>query len=523
MTRPQQTTFVPHMIASALRRDPARPFLWHDGGTVSRQATEIQVGRYLAAFEQLGFKPGTRMAVLAGNLPEVLYMNIATLFAEAVYVALHAQGSVADFQYAIDQADIDVVFFDPDKFGGIVAELQAQGNETVKFLSFGASPAGPDFNALAEGLQPLALTPPDLTGDEVYRLNFSGGTTGNPKAIPLTHNMFRALTVIQLSEWEWPESVRLLLCAPLSHAGATLFVPTLVRGGTLYVLPKFDAALVLKSIEEHRITCTLLVPTMIYSLLDHADFDGTDLSSIETIFYGSAPMSVTRLQEGLRRLGPVFFQFYGQVEMPMTACVLRRGEHLTDDPARLSSCGRPVPWVQLALLDSEGNPVSDGEPGEICVRGDLVTPGYLNQPALNEETFRFGWLHSGDVGIRDSDGYIRIVDRVKDMIISGGFNVYSREVEDALEQHPAVAAAVVFGLPDAHWGEIVTAAVKLRPECAVEAAELMKHVRSLKGVVQTPKRVEFVTDFPLTQIGKPDKKALRQSVAALSAGKVVAR
>lgn len=514
MTRPQQTTFVPHMFASALQQDPDKPFLWCDGAYVSKAAAAIKIGQYLAAFRELGFGPGARMALLAGNTPEVLYMNAATMYAEAVYVALHAQGSAADFQFAIDQAAIDVIFFDPDKFGAIVAQLQQQGNSRVRFLSFGPSPMADDFNALAETMAPLPLTPPDLTGDEVYRLNFSGGTTGKPKAIQLTHNMFRALTVIQMAEWEWPRDVRLLLCAPLSHAGATLFVPTLMKGGALYVLPKFDATVVLKTIAEQRITCTLLVPTMIYSLLDHPGFDHTDLSSIETVFYGSAPMSVARMQEALRRLGPVFFQFYGQVEMPMTACVLRRAEHLVDDPRRLASCGRPVHWIQLTLLDGAGQPVPDGEPGEICVRGDLVTPGYLNQPEQNEEAFRHGWLHSGDVGIRDADGYIRIVDRVKDMIISGGFNVYSKEVENALEQHPAVSAAIVFGLPDPHWGEIVTAAVKLYPGQEVEPAELISHVRALKGVVQTPKRIEFVNDIPLTQIGKPDKKAMKQAFAA---------
>lgn len=195
-----------------------------------------------------------------------------------------------------------------------------------------------------------------------------------------------------------------------------------------------------------------------------------------------------------------------------------KDEHDPDNPLRLASCGRPVPWLDVALLDPAGAEVAEGEPGEICVRGPIVMDGYVGRPDLTEEVFRDGWLHSGDVGVRDADGFIRIVDRLKDMIITDGFNVYPREVEDALASHPAVSVASVFGTPDERWGEAVTAAVVLREPDAASAAELIAHVRALKGAHQTPKLFHFLEALPLTPVGKPDKKALRARYSGAAIG-----
>ncbi|HVW32226.1 MAG TPA: AMP-binding protein, partial [Acidimicrobiia bacterium] len=208
-------------------------------------------------------------------------------------------------------------------------------------------------------------------------------------------------------------------------------------------------------------------------------------------------------------LGPVFFQFYGQAECPMTVSVLRPHEHDVDRPDRLASCGRPVPWLDVALLDDAGAPVTPGDPGEICVRGPLVMQEYHHQPELTAEALRGGWLHTGDVARTDDEGYLTIVDRKKDIIVSGGFNVYPREVEDVLSAHPAVAAVAVIGVPDPQWGEAVKAVVVRRPGTAVGGDELIALVRDRKGRVNAPKSVDFVDEIPLSPLGKPDKKALR--------------
>jgi fatty-acyl-CoA synthase len=305
-----------------------------------------------------------------------------------------------------------------------------------------------------------------------------------------------------------------LTCAPLSHSGAALGLPAQLRGGTLLVMPGFEPVAVMQAVERHRINCTLVVPTMIYALLDHPRFGAFDLSSLETVFYGASAISPARLKEAIEKLGPIFFQFYGQSEAPMTLTVLRKAEHDVADLKRLASCGRPVPWVNLALLDSADRPVADGEPGEICVRGPIVFDGYRGDPELTAETFRGGWHHTGDVAVRDAGGYLRIIDRTKDMIISGGFNIYPRELEDILGEHPAVSQAAVIGVPHEKWGEAVTAVVVLRPGQTAGAEELIALVAGRKGSFQAPKRVDFVEAIPQTPVGKPDKKALRAGYAA---------
>jgi fatty-acyl-CoA synthase len=263
------------------------------------------------------------------------------------------------------------------------------------------------------------------------------------------------------------------------------------------------------TIERHRITATMLVPTMIYVLLDHPKLQTADLSSLEVLYYGAAAMSPSRLAEGIERLGDVFFQFYGQAECPMTITVLRKEEHRVDDPQRLASCGRAVPWLDVALLDEEGQQVDQGQPGEICVRGPLVMKEYLNKPEQTAEAFKFGWLHTGDVARADEEGFLTIVDRKKDMIITGGFNVFPRELEDVLSSHPGVSAAAVIGVPDDKWGEAVKAVVVRRPGADVGQEELIALVKDRKGSVSAPKSIDFVEAIPLSPLGKPDKKALR--------------
>ncbi len=380
-------------------------------------------------------------------------------------------------------------------------------------LSLGVGALGTNLLALADTFAEAPLVPPVLPPDAITRLSYSGGTTGTPKAIPSSPRVGAMALSIMLTDWEWPVEPRVLAVVPLSHAGGSLFGPTLLKHGTMVVMTAFDPGEVLRVIQDYKITCMMLVPTMIYALLDHPDFDTYDLSSLETIFYGASLMSPVRLKEAIERIGPVFFQFYGQAEAPMTVTVMRRSEHDPDNPLRLASCGRPVPWLDVALLDGDNAEVPDGEPGEICVRGPLVMDGYLNRDELNRETFAGGWLHTGDVAVKDPDGFLRIVDRKKDMIVTGGFNVFPSEVENVIAAHPAVAQVAVFGIADDKWGEAVCAAVVTRPGQAVDAGELTALVKTHKGSVQAPKRVVFIPAIPQTAVGKPDKKALRVQFA----------
>ena len=277
------------------------------------------------------------------------------------------------------------------------------------------------------------------------------------------------------------------------------------------MLPGFDPAEVLQTIEEQKITATMLVPTMLYALMDHPDSHTRDLSSLETVYYGASAINPVRLTEAIDRFGPIFAQYYGQSEAPMVITYLRQGRPRTTTGGWPPAAGRRA-FIRTALLGEDGQPVPEGEPGEICVAGPLLAGGYWNQPDETAETFRDGWLHTGDVAREDEDGFWFIVDRTKDMIVTGGFNVFPREVEDVVAEHPAVAQVGVIGTPDEKWGEAVTAIVVLR-----DGAELTDEVdrgdqaavKERKGAVQSPKQVIVTDALPLTGLGKPDKKALR--------------
>ena len=348
-----------------------------------------------------------------------------------------------------------------------------------------------------------------LPPDHIVSITYTGGTTGKPKGVIGTAQAMSTMTQIQLSEWEWPDSPRFLMCTPLSHAGAAFFAPTVIKGGSLYVLPRFDPAEVLRTIEEQKITATMLVPSMLYALMDHPDSKTRDLSSLETVYYGASAINPVRLAEAIERFGPIFAQYYGQSEAPMVISYLGKGDH---DKARLASCGRPSAFLRTALLDEDGKPVPVGEPGEICVSGPLLAGGYWNLPDETAETFRDGWMHTGDIAREDEDGFWFIVDRTKDMIVTGGFNVFPREVEDVVAEHPAIAQVGVIGVPDERWGEAVTAIVVLRQGAELTddvVSEIKESVKQRKGAVQAPKQIIATDALPLTGLGKPDKKALR--------------
>ena len=507
--------YSPQLLVHALGRELERPVVVFDSGRTVR-AAELRdlVSSFIQALESIGVRPGTRVGLLSKNRPEVVFAMVALRVMAACTVPLHPMGSLDDLDYIVDDAQIEVLLFDPEHFERMAVDLQARRGCLRHLLALGPSAVGTDIAVLAAGFPPAPLRAAAVHGDHLSRISYSGGTTGLPKGVMLNERTQLATASILLQEWEWPTQIRHLVCAPMSHSGASVLTPVLMKNGSLVVLPGFEPVAVMQAIQDHRITSTLLVPTMIYALLDHPRFAEFDLSSLETVFYGASSISPPRLKEAIERMGPIFFQFYGQSEAPMSVCVLRRAEHDPGDLRRLASCGRPVPWVQAELLDDAGRPVADGEPGEICVRGPLVAAGYLNKPEQTAEAFAGGWLHTGDVAVRDPDGWWRIVDRKKDMIVTGGFNVYPREVEDVIATHEAVAAVAVIGVPDERWGEAVSAVVVLRAGARVAADALVALVRERKGPVQAPKAVHFAEAIPLTGLGKPDKKALRARYAS---------
>jgi len=500
--------FLPDLLIAALNRNGDLPCLYINGDVITAAQMRDHVSRYVDAFHAQGILQGQGVATLSKNRPEVLCSMGAVMVSGCRNTPLHPLGSLEDHAYVLEDAGIETLIFDP-LFADRAAQLSERVPTLKRLLSYGDADVGEDLVALAATFKSRRLVGPRVDPEDLSALAYTGGTTGKPKGVMNTYRGSASMAQIMVSEWQWPDEVRHLVCTPLSHAGSSLFVPVLLRGGSMVVLPGFDAGAVLDAIERHGITTTMLVPSMIYALLDHPRFAETDLSSLQTIYYGASPISPTRLREAINKLGPVFFQFYGQTECPQTVCVLRKEEHDPADLDRLASCGRPVPWVRVSLLDDDGHEVPTGQPGELCVRGPLVMKGYWNKPTETSRALEGDWLHTGDVAREDEDGFLTIVDRKKDMIISGGFNVFPREVEDVISTHPSVATVAVVGTPDDKWGEAVTAVIVLRKGATLNVDELIALVKEKKGSHHAPKSVEIVDSIPMSPLGKPDKKALR--------------
>jgi fatty-acyl-CoA synthase len=508
------------LMVAALKRHRNRPIVYLGDVTLTGAQTADRISQYIQAFEVLGAGTGTHAALLALNRPEVLFILGAGQTQGYRRTSLHPLGSADDHAYVINDAGITSLIIDP-YFADRAVQLLEKCPGLDQVLTIGPVPdalaeIGADLVAKAAQFEPQPLVAKLLPADHITSITYTGGTTGKPKGVIGTSAAFNTMTQVQLAEWEWPENPRFLMCTPLSHAGAAFFVPVVIKGGTLIVLPRFDPAEVLRTIEEQRITATMLVPTMLYALMDHPDSHTRDLSSLETVYYGASAINPFRLKDAINRLGPIFAQYYGQSEAPMVITYLAKQDHVGGDERRLSSCGRPSAFIRAALLDEKGEPVPVGEPGEICVSGTLLAGGYWKLPDETADTFRDGWLHTGDVAREDEDGFWYIVDRTKDMIVTGGFNVFPREVEDVVAQHPMVAQVGVIGVPHEKFGEAVTAVVVLRPDAprdeesiARMTAEIQDAVKDRKGSVQAPKQVIVRDELPLTPLGKPDKKALR--------------
>ena len=508
-----QPPLMPHLLVDGLNRYNDQPCLYLGDRVATYREVREATSQMVQALHSKGLQNGKVIAVLSANRPEVLSNIAAMQLAGCVGTPLHPLGSLDDHAYVLQAAGVNALVYDPTVFDDHAAALQ-QRVPGLQLLAFGPSKSGDDYLAIAQGFEPQALVVPDVDPDAISSITFTGGTTGRPKGVLSPYTVASYMTQIQLAEWEFPQQLRMLIATPLSHAAAAFFIPVLQKGGAFYVMQGFSPDGFFDMVEQHRITCTMLVPVMLYFLLDSPRSASADMSSMETIFYGASPMSPARLREGIEKWGQVFYQFYGQSEAPMVITNMTRAEHDLAKPERLSSCGRPSPWVHLALLDPEGREVAHGEPGEICVRGPLVMRGYKDMPEQTAEAFAGGWLHTGDVGRLDEDGFLYIVDRTKDMIVTGGFNVFPREIEDVLATHEAVAQVVVIGVPDEKWGEAVKAVVVLRPDAEASdelVAQLQGLVKEAKGSVQAPKSIDFVPGIPLTPVGKPDKKAVRAS------------
>ena len=491
----------------ALARYPERTAFSWPGGSITYRGTTDMIGRMQAVFMQLGFAPGTRVAFLTANRADTWCAGVAAQLARLATTFLHPLGSLDDQLFQLEDSEAQMLVVDGVSFRDRGGELTAKAAGLKTVFTLGPADYGADLlQAIETAGSATARSFARL--EDIAALNYTGGTTGKSKGALRHHREISGSAGAILADFEIPETPSYLAVAPISHVAGTKVLPTLMRGGTVHMLKGFDPEAVFRTIAREKINFTLFVPTMIYVMLDHPSLDKTDLSSLELLLYGASAMSPSRLIEGIERIGPVFSQLYGQTEC-YPVSVLRKADHDPKTPELFLSCGFPIAACQVKILDNDDQEVATGEAGEICVRAAHAMAGYWKRPDATAETLKNGWLHTGDVARVDERGYMFILDRKKDMIVSGGFNIFPREVEDVLSQHADVAMVAVVGVPDDKWGEAVTAVIVAREGAKPNADELINLVKAKKGSAHAPKHIKFVDELPMTGVGKVDKKVLK--------------
>ena len=491
--------------------------LFRDQAITYRQLDE-RSSRLANALIALGARKGDRIAVQSYNRPELVEFECALYKAGLVKVALNARLSPAETEETINNAQARIVLAGPAHAAGVAA-LRERLPEVELYVGFGQPaadhPAGfLDYETL---LAAASTTSPDvdMAPDDLAVLHFTSGSTGKLKAAMQTvGNRFASLRKVVMGRMRAGPGDVLSLASPVTHAAGMFMQPFLYQGGTILLHERFDAEGFLAAIPQHKVTHCFVVPTMINMIVAHPQARDFDLSSLRLVSYGSAPIAPARIKEAWSVFGPVLSQGYGAGETTGGLVALTTEDHrLAIEGGReelLTSCGRLFSESDLRLVDDDGKEVPQGEIGEIVIQGPDVFAGFWREPEITAATLKNGWLHTGDLARMDPQGYISIVDRKKEMIISGGFNVYPTEIEQVLYRHPAVYEACVVGVPDATWGEAVKAVVVLREGHAANADELVAHCREFLADFKKPRSVDFVAELPKNANGKMSRKELKE-------------
>jgi acyl-CoA synthetase (AMP-forming)/AMP-acid ligase II len=488
-----------------------RPGLIFDGRRYTHRQFAQRVYRAANALLARGIRPQERVAILARNSSEVLEVFGAGEVSGFVTVNINHRLSVREIMEICADAEPSVLVFEAD-FAAAAEALRGKSSIRL-FLGIGTRAAGAESYeeavAAASDAEPAVCAKPD----DIAYLIYTSGTTGRPKGVMYDHRSFLEAARGHSHESGALEPVTCLIVMPLFHVGARIeSLCFLVLGGTIVLHRAFDPVAVLESIEREGVTAMHLAPVMIQRILDVPDRARYDTSTLQCVHYASAPMPVPLLRRALDAFGPIFTQVYGMTEC-LGGSVLKAHQHKPTgneaDLRRLASAGQPYFGTSLRIVRTDGCDAASGEIGEILIRSGGMMRGYWNNSAATIETLRDGWMHTQDLGYLDQDGFLYVVDRKKDMIISGGENIYSWEVEEALRHHPAVAEAAVIAVPDPEWGEAVKACVVLRDGARASEAELIEHCRAAIASYKKPRSIDFLDALPRLFNGKVDKKALR--------------
>lgn len=470
-------------------------------------------------FIDAGVVPGSVVAFFGKNSIEYFEAMFAASKAGCTLLPLNWRLSATELVAVIEDAAPKLILVD-DEYLVMMERLRALGAPQIPSVAFDStSAAGTELNrrlAASSDVDPRVPVRPEDTALLLY----TSGTTGQPKGVQLTHGGLNYMRLCEHLEtaFEWrPDDVMMFVMPNFHLVGTGLSLQGLYNGVPLTILPGLDVPNLLATIRRDRPTICCLVPTAIQMIIDHPDAADTDFSSLRLVMYAGSPITAALLKRAMAAIGCDFMQFYGATETCGAVTLLRPEQHDLADESKLKSCGTPVPLVDLKVVSAAGDEVPDGEIGEFVVRSPAMFKGYLNKPSMTEAVLSGGWYRTGDAGYRGSDGLFYLVDRTKDMIISGGENVYSTEVEQALSKHPAVSQVAVIGLPDERWGERVTAIVVPVEGMALSAEDLVCHCRQLIAAYKAPKQVIFAEKLPMTPTGKILKTALRKQFGEAAA------
>ena len=502
------------MLTVELIRRGARYFpnrtavLFNDKSLTFAEVDELS-NRFANVLASKGINRGGRLAILANNSLYSMPVDFACIKAGAARTPLNARLSVNEHEHMLRETGARLVIYDADLAER--AEELASRISGLTMLGLGSTRCGVD---LIQEARSASTEDPRIPADpdDVILTIFTSGTTGRLKAAEHTQASYAAVcnnTSMNLGEVKADDVM--LHAASLFHASGCFIIPYWLKGAATAVLARFEPSEFLDTVVRWRATSLHLVPTMLAMLLAHPEIEKADFGSVRSIFYGASPMPLPVIKRALELWGPRFVQYYGQTEAPLFITKLDKEDHVGPDAEkRLLACGRPSVDCEIKLIDDKGQDVPPGEQGEIALRAPFSMAGYLNAPDLNANMFvEGGWLRTRDVGRFDEDGYLYLVDRTSDMIITGGYNVYPREVEDALLAHPTVLECAVVGAPHEKWVEAVTAFVVLKT--GVEASEevLIEFTRERLATYKVPKSVRFIEQIPKSAVGKVLRRALR--------------
>ena len=463
----------------------------------------------------LGLKKGDRVALLLNNSNFSAECFRGANSAGMPFVSLNARNAAAEHLYILNDSGATALIAG-EEFIEMMEKILPQALEIKHVIVVsrgkytGSRLSYEDLLAAAPTNEPEVV----IHSEDPYSIRYTSGTTGKPKGVlQLFRSDITQLYNSLMEGLEIRQTDAVALTAPVTHASGSQILPHIAKGAKVVILPGFEPEDLLKAIEKEKITTLYLVPTMIVMLLNHPDLSKYDIGSIRTIRYGASPIAPNVLRRAIEVFGNVFIQGYGLTEASMPVTLLTKEDHILDGSERslkrLKSIGREVLVANVRIMDPQCNVVPDGQVGEIVVKSDQVMAEYWNNPEATKETLVDGWLHTGDMGYRDEEGYFYLVDRKKDMIISGGFNIYPREVEDVLYLHDAVLEAAVIGIPDEKWGETVKAVVVLKEGRTATAAEIIAHCRENMAGYKKPTSVDFIDALPKNANGKILKKDLK--------------